>query len=46
MPGFRLLRRAREDVLEVGSFTAERWGEGVCRYGHGFGERRGSGTLG
>lgn len=27
MPGFRLLRRAREDVLEIGAFTAERWGE-------------------
>lgn len=26
MPGFRLLRRAREDVLEIGAFTAERWG--------------------
>lgn len=27
MPGFRLLRRAREDLLEIGAFTAERWGE-------------------
>lgn len=27
MAGFRLLRRARADVLEIGAFTADRWGE-------------------
>ena len=27
MTGFRLLRRARSDVLEIAAFTADRWGE-------------------
>lgn len=27
MPGFRLLRQARSDVLDIAAFTADRWGE-------------------
>jgi plasmid stabilization system protein ParE len=27
MTGFRLLRRARSDVLDIAAFTADRWGE-------------------
>ena len=27
MAGFRLLRRARVDLLEIGAFTADQWGE-------------------
>ena len=27
MPGYRLLRRARADVLEIADYTAERWSE-------------------
>ncbi|MCE7890443.1 MAG: type II toxin-antitoxin system RelE/ParE family toxin [Sorangiineae bacterium PRO1] len=27
MPGFRLLRRARTDLVEIAHFTADRWGE-------------------
>jgi len=27
MAGFRLLRRARLDLLDVGAFTADRWGD-------------------
>jgi toxin ParE1/3/4 len=27
MAGFRLLRRARADLLEIGAFTADRWGD-------------------
>ena len=27
MPGFRLLRRARADVLDIANYTADRWGE-------------------
>jgi len=27
MPGFRLLRRARADLLDIAAFTADRWGE-------------------
>jgi toxin ParE1/3/4 len=26
MAGFRLLRRARVDLLDIGAFTADRWG--------------------
>lgn len=26
MAGFRLLRRARSDLLDIGAFTADRWG--------------------
>jgi len=27
MPGYRLLRRARADLLDIASYTAERWDE-------------------
>ena len=27
MAGFRLLRQARSDVLDIAAFTADRWGE-------------------
>jgi toxin ParE1/3/4 len=27
MAGFRLLRRARADLLDIGAFTADRWGD-------------------
>jgi plasmid stabilization system protein ParE len=27
MAGFRLLRRARVDLLDIGAFTADRWGD-------------------
>ncbi|HEY2404996.1 MAG TPA: type II toxin-antitoxin system RelE/ParE family toxin [Polyangiaceae bacterium] len=27
MAGFRLLRRARADLLDIAAFTTERWGE-------------------
>ena len=27
MAGFRLLRRARDDLLDIAAFTAERWGD-------------------
>ena len=27
MAGFRLLRRARADLLDIAAFTAERWGQ-------------------
>lgn len=27
MAGFRLLRRARADVLDIATFTADRWGD-------------------
>jgi toxin ParE1/3/4 len=27
MPGFRLLRRARVDLLDIGAFTSDRWGD-------------------
>jgi toxin ParE1/3/4 len=27
MPGYRLLRRARGDLLDIASYTAERWDE-------------------
>ena len=27
MAGFRLLRRARSDLLDIGAFKAARWGE-------------------
>src|SRR5882724_11664959 len=27
MAGLRLLRRARADVLDIGTFTADRWGD-------------------
>jgi toxin ParE1/3/4 len=27
MASFRLLRRARKDVLDIATFTADRWGE-------------------
>ncbi len=27
MPGFRLLRRARTDLLDIAAYTADRWGD-------------------
>ena len=27
MAGYRLLRRARDDLLDIASYTAERWDE-------------------